>query len=276
MITSHTQPWLITLEAYRELNRAEQRALEAQAGEATRAAEPPYELRDGLATVQLHGPMFRRLTPRMSAAAAFCGLRLCSMEETGAALLQAAADPAVRTLLLDIDSPGGTVNGTPELAQLVRGIARQKHVYSFTAGQCCSAAYWIASQTDVIYAAPSSAVGSIGVLLPLVDCSSLYKSCGLKMEVFAAGKYKTIGLEGTSLTDEQREHLSEQVNKTWAAFRHAVTRRRLIAPEDMEGQSFYGTEAREKKLVDACVPSLPALQEKLIRRHAADLGTSSL
>lgn len=275
MITSHTQPWLITLEAYRELTRAEQRALEAQAGEATRAAEPPYELRDGLATVRLHGPMFRRLTPRMSAAAAFCGLRLCSMEETGAALLRAAADPAVRTLLLDIDSPGGTVNGTPELAQLVRGIARQKHVYSFTAGQCCSAAYWIASQTDVIYAAPSSAVGSIGVLLPLVDCSALYQSCGLKMEVFAAGKYKTIGLEGTSLTDEQREHLSEQVNKTWAAFRHAVTRR-LIAPEDMEGQSFYGTEAREKKLVDACVLSLPALQEKLIHRHAADLSTSSL
>ena len=276
MITSHTQPWLITLEAYCELNRAEQRAAGAQACEATRAAEPPYELRDGLATVRLHGPMFRRLTPRMSAAAAFCGLRLCSMEETGAALLQAAADPAVRTLLLDIDSPGGTVNGTPELAQLVRGIARQKHVYSFTAGQCCSAAYWIASQTDVIYAAPSSAVGSIGVLLPLVDCSALYQSCGLKMEVFAAGKYKTIGLEGTSLTDEQREHLSEQVNKTWADFRHAVTRRRLIAPEDMEGQSFYGTEAREKKLVDACVLSLPALQEKLIRRHAADLSTASL
>ena len=265
MITAPMQPWLITLEAYRELcivnfqSPAQSNAVDEKA--------QPYELRDGLATVRIHGTMLRQVSPRQKAIAAICGVRLCSMEETAAALLQAAADPAVHTTLLDIDSPGGTVNGTPELAQVVRTIAKDKHVYAFTAGQCCSAAYWVASQADVIYAAPSATVGSIGVILPVVDSSALYDRCGLKMEVFSAGKYKSTGMDGTSLTAEQRDRLTQQVNDTWGRFKQAVTRRRSIDEADMEGQSFYGSAAQEHHLVDACVLNKNAVQSKLILRH---------
>ena len=212
MITAPMQPWLITLEAYRELCTVNFQA-PAQ-GNAVDEKAQPYEVRDGLATVRIHGTMLRQVSPRQKAISAICGVRLCSMEETASALLQAAADPAVHTILLDIDSPGGTVNGTPELAQVVRIIAKDKHVYTFTAGQCCSAAYWVASQADVIYATPSATVGSIGVILPVVDNSALYDRCGLKMEVFSAGKYKSTGMDGTSLTEEQRNRLTQQVNDT--------------------------------------------------------------
>lgn len=265
MITAPMQPWLITLEAYRELcivnfqSPAQSNAVDEKT--------QPYELREGLATVRIHGTMLRQVSHRQQSIAAICGVRLCSMEKTASALLQAAADPAVHTILLDLDSPGGTVNGTPELAQVVRTVAKDKHVYAFTAGQCCSAAYWVASQADVIYAAPSATVGSIGVILPVVDSSALYDRCGLKMEVFSAGKYKSTGMDGTSLTAEQRNRLTQQVNDTWARFKQAVIRRRSISEADMEGQTFYGSDAREHHLVDACVLSLGAVQGKLIERH---------
>lgn len=265
MITSPMQPWLITLEAYRELCTVNFQA-PAQ-GNAVDEKAQPYELKEGLATVRIHGTMLRQVSPRQKAIAVICGVRLCSMEETASALQQAAADPAVHTILLDIDSPGGTVNGTPELAQVVRTIAKDKHVYAFTAGQCCSAAYWVASQADVIYAAPSATVGSIGVILPVVDSSALYDRCGLKMEVFSAGKYKSTGMDGTSLTEEQRDRLTQQVNATWARFKQAVTRRRSISEDDMEGQMFYGLEARDRHLIDACAPSLDGVKKKLIQRH---------
>lgn len=268
MITAPMQPWLITLEAYRELCTVNFQT-PAQEGNSVDAKQPSYELRDGLATVRIHGTMLRQVSPRQKAISAICGVRLCSMEETAAALLQAAADPAAHTILLDIDSPGGTVNGTPELAQVVRTVAKDKHVYAFTAGQCCSAAYWVASQADVIYAAPSATVGSIGVILPVVDSSALYDRCGLKMEVFSAGKYKSTGMDGTSLTEEQRDRLTQQVNATWARFKQAVTRRRSISEADMEGQTFYGLDAREHHLIDACVLSLGVAQGKLIERHRA-------
>ena len=267
MITSPMQPWLITLEAYRELCTVNFQA--PAKGNAVDEKAQPYELRDGLATVRIHGTMLRHVSHRQKSIAAICGVRLCSMEETAAALQQAAADPAVHTILLDIDSPGGTVNGTPELAQVVRTVAKDKHVYAFTAGQCCSAAYWVASQSDVIYATPSATVGSIGVILPVVDSSAFYDRCGLKMEVFSAGKYKSTGMDGTSLTEEQRDRLTQQVNATWARFKQAVTRRRTISDADMEGQSFYGTDARDKKLVDACIHSVGVVKGKILTRHAA-------
>lgn len=268
MTTSPMQPWLITLEAYRELCTVNFHS-PAQ-GNTVNEKSQPYELKNGLATVRIHGTMQRQVSPRQKAIAAICGVRLCSMEETASALLQVAADPAVHTILLDIDSPGGTVNGTPELAQVVCTIAKDKHIYAFTAGQCCSAAYWVASQADVIYAAPSATVDSIGVILPVVDSSALYDRCGLKMEVFSAGKYKSTGMDGTSLTEEQRDRLTQQVNATWARFKQAVTRRRSIDEADMEGQSFYGTDARDKKIVDACSSSFDELHRKLSLRHAHD------
>ncbi len=265
MITAPMQPWLITLEAYRELCTVNFHS-PAQ-GNGVDEKPQPYEVRDGLATVRIHGTMLRQVSHRQKSIAAICGVRLCCMEETASALLQAAADPAVHTILLDIDSPGGTVNGTPELAQVVRTIAKDKHVYAFTAGQCCSAAYWVASQADVIYAAPSATVGSIGVILPVVDSSALYDRCGLKMEVFSAGKYKSTGMDGTSLTEEQRDRLTQQVNATWGRFKQAVTRRRSISEADMEGQTFYGWEAQNEKLVDAIVISRSTLQQKIGKRH---------
>jgi len=260
------QPWLITLEAYRNLAAALRTAAPVSPAKET-APAAPYTAQGGVAVIPIHGTMMRQVRPQLRARADAWGVRLCDMQQTAAALRQAAADTDVHTIILDIDSPGGTVNGTPELAYAVEALSMGKHVYAFTAGQCCSAAYWIASQTDGIYATPSAIVGSIGVILPVLDSSALYEKEGLKVEVFAAGKYKSAGLDGTSLTEEQRERLTRQVNDTWATFKQAVNRRRSIAEEDMEGQTFYGNEALDRNLADAHAYTLDSLQHKLSLRH---------
>ncbi len=267
-MTAPYTPWLITLSAYRELCAA--LAIKPTATPAASDAEKPYDLQGGLATVPLHGTLMRDIPPAMAQRAAIYGVQLCSMSNTASTLRELAENPAIHTVLLDVDSPGGTVNGTPELAYAVQTLAQTKHVYTYTSGRCCSAAYWVASQSDVIYAAPSAMVGSIGVLLPLVDTSGLYERNGIKVEAIAAGKYKSTGLDGTALTDEQRALLTQRVESIWQQFKTAVNTRRSVAAEHMEGQSFYGNEARDKGLVDACAYSLAEVQYRLMKRHGGN------
>jgi signal peptide peptidase SppA len=173
-------------------------------------------------------------------------------EEIARAIREAVEREDVQAIFLDIDSPGGTVNGTPELAQTVADASRQKYVYAFTSGQMCSAAYWVASQCDAIYCSPSARVGSIGVILPVVDSSEAFRQEGLKIEVFAAGKFKSAGTPGTSLTEEQREWLQSDVNEIAADFKAAVLARgRKIPDEAMEGQTFSARNAQRFNLAGA-------------------------
>lgn len=232
------------------------------------SASEPYTLTDGLATVTLHGPVTRVLSARDRARMAFFGSEATASSELIQTLEELRCNPSVHTVLFDIDSPGGSVNGTPELAAAVRRLSKEKHTYAYTAGLCCSAAYWIASQCDAIYAAPSSRVGSIGVLLPLLDTSGLFTKAGMKMDVISAGKYKGAGVPGTALTEDQRLLLQAQVEATWEAFKAAVNLRRKVDAAHMEGQTFSGEVAVHAGLADACADTLAAVQEKVMKRHA--------
>jgi signal peptide peptidase SppA len=190
------------------------------------------------------------------------------MEDIEAALIAARDRADVQAVFLDVDSPGGTVNGTPELAALVADVSKAKYTYAFTDGQMCSAAYWIASQADAIFATPSARVGSIGVLLPVLDESEAFKQAGLKVELFAAGKFKSIGVEGTTLTDEQRTWIQAQVDETYGDFKAAVLARgRRITPDVMEGQSFSGRKASYNSLTSGVVQDRTTALMKLRERH---------
>ena len=85
--------------------------------------------------------------------------------DVSATLAAMEADPAVKKVCLAINSPGGTVTGVEEIANQVRSMS--KPTMAYTEGEMCSAAYWIASQSDAVFATPSARVGSIGVLLPM-------------------------------------------------------------------------------------------------------------
>ena len=178
----HFQPWLITPETHAAMLRASSR-VELFSQDSPEPPEPDLlSVENGVGIVTIHGALMKR--PDFFARLL---LGATDMEDVAAALETARDRADVQAVFLDVDSPGGTVNGTPELAALVADVSKAKYTYAFTDGQMCSAAYWIASQADAIFATPSARVGSIGV-------------------------------EGTALTEEQRAWIQTQVDETYADF----------------------------------------------------------
>lgn len=262
----HFTPWLITPETHAAMLRSLAR-MDLFSQELPQPAEPELlAVEDGVGIVTIHGALMKR--PDFFARLL---LGATDMEDVTAAL-EAARDRAdVQAVFLDVDSPGGTVNGTPELAALVADVSKAKYTYAFTDGQMCSAAYWIASQADAIFATPSARVGSIGVLMPMLDESKAFEQAGLKVELFAAGKFKSIGVTGTALTDEQRTWLQAQVDETYADFKAAVLARgRRITPDVMEGQCFSGRKASYNSLTSGVVASRATALMKLRERHVSE------
>ena len=259
----HYQPWLITPEAHAAMLRALGRT-EFFRDDTPQPPEPELlSVEGGVGIVTVHGALMKR--PDFFARL-FLGAT--DMEAVSEALAAARDREDVQAVFMDIDSPGGTVNGTPELAALVADVSKAKYTYAFTDGQMCSAAYWIASQADAIFATPSARVGSIGVLMPMLDESKAFEQAGLKVELFAAGKFKSIGVAGTSLTDEQRAWLQAQIDETYADFKAAVLARgRRITPDVMEGQCFSGRKASYNSLTSGVVGGRAEALTKLRERH---------
>ena len=108
------------------------------------------------------------------------------MRDIGALVEVAAADPKIRSILLHINSPGGTVDGTLELAEAVKAAAAIKPVVAYNDGLMASAAYWIGSQATRIVAAPMGEVGSIGTLMVHADYSVQLEQDGIHVEILRA------------------------------------------------------------------------------------------
>jgi len=113
------------------------------------------QLVDGVAVLPVTGPIFPRanMMTEMSGATAISALK--------ADFARAEADPAVKAILLDVDSPGGVVTGIDDFA--ARVAAARKPVVTYVAGMAASAAYWIAAASQAIIADRSAELGSIGV-----------------------------------------------------------------------------------------------------------------
>ncbi len=234
------------------------------------SSNPLLSVEDGVGIIRIHGPLMR--DPDLISSLLFGAT---DMNQVAEAIQEAVAQDAVKSILLDIDSPGGTVSGTPELAQAVADAAKLKSIHAFSAGQMCSAAYWIASQCDAVYATPSARVGSIGVMLPFIDSAEKFRSQGLKVEVFAAGKFKGMGTPGVSLSEEQRALIQSDLEEVAADFKTAVLARgRKIPDTAMEGQSFSARNAQRLNLA-GMAKSRDEVIARLRSMHTARVDTPS-
>jgi signal peptide peptidase SppA len=205
-------------------------------------------------------PMKGVISKNISELESLCGG--CDIQDVEEMLEECERDPAIKTIILDIDSPGGTSVGVPELANRVKNC--KKEVISFTASECCSAAYWIGSQASAFYATPSSTVGSVGVYIAYPDCSEAYKMEGVRMEVIKSGLFKGAGIPGTSLDANQRKMLQDEVNEIHGDFKAAVKGvREFVDDASMEGQTFSGKKAAEAGIVTSLTNGFDELMESL-------------
>lgn len=249
----YATPWHIVPEAHRRLQRMFEAHLASGLPDFDGDGDEdgsPYEVRDGVAVVPVNGVIGKRL----SRIEMMCGG--ADVDALVAAVRLAEDDGTVDSILLDINSPGGMVTGTPEASAALRSIS--KPLYAFSDSQMCSAAYWIGSSAEAILATSSSDIGSIGTYLAMVDSTRAFEMEGLKLELFKAGRLKAIGLDGKPFTDEERAFLQQSVDRANARFTSAVRASRAaagraISDETMQGQWFDGDQAEQLGLVDRVV-----------------------
>jgi signal peptide peptidase SppA len=182
------------------------------------------------------------------------------------AIRDAVANADVSSILLSIDSPGGTVAGTQDLADDVRAAATQKPVHAYVEDMAASAALWVASQASRVAANRTALVGSIGTILVVEDTSQAAAAAGVEVHVVATGAYKGAGVEGAPVTPEHLEYFRGIVDGLNEHFVAAVAegRRRDVAAIRgvADGRVMSAQEARRAGLIDA-VESRDAAVEEL-------------
>jgi len=189
-------------------------------------------------------------------------------------------DDRVGTVILDIDSPGGSVANLPETAAVIAGMST--HVVAQVNSLAASAAYWLASQADEIVATPSAEVGSIGVYTMHVDEREALAQEGVTVEIIRAGENKIASNPFEELTPEARADIQDGVDKFHAMFVGAVAKGRGVSSSAVvekfgDGKVFLAADALKRGMVDR-IATLDetigrAASGKKTRRRAAAVQT---
>jgi ClpP class serine protease len=169
------------------------------------------------------------------------------------AALDMVAEGGFTSLILDFNSPGGSVLGLQETASRIKSLQTQGiHTTAYASIMCASAAYYIASACQEIFAAPSAIVGSIGTYSVFVDWSKAAEMSGLSYKVFVArdAPLKAAGADGT-LTEAQADEMQRHVDEADSLFQAQLkgSRRRLNLEEASTG-AWWDARSAPRGMVD--------------------------
>jgi len=217
----------------------------------------PYEVTtDGIAVIPIEGT----LVNKAYGMDAWSGLR--SYADIQEEVLDAATDPAIKGILLDVDSPGGEVAGAFDLADLIREARTAKPIYAVANSDAFSAAYLLASSASKVFMSRTSGVGSIGVIMTHIDESVADEKAGLKYTIITSGAHKADFNPHTPLTGDAQKVMEAEVNRVAEMFFVSVAKSRGISVEairKMQAGLFFGTSAIEAGLAYAIGTKTDAL-----------------
>jgi len=177
-------------------------------------------------------------------------------QETIGELKKFSENPAVKAIVLRIDSPGGGVVPSQEIYDAVRRVRTKsnKAVIASMGSVAASGGYYIAAATDRIVANPGTLTGSIGVIMEMANVEGLLQKIGVEGVVVKSGKYKDVGSPLRKMSDEERGLLQTVMDDVHKQFIEAVAEgRSLEVPEVQalaDGRIFTGRQAKAAKLVD--------------------------
>jgi signal peptide peptidase SppA len=222
------------------------------------AAEPFDLVQDGVAII----PVIGTLAHRGGGINALSGLT--TYTEIRKAFQAAMGSQDVKTIVFDIDSGGGEVDGAFDLANYIwsRGVAESKkgakgkRILAFVNEAAFSAAYLLASAAQRVLIPPTGMVGSVGVIAQHVDQSKADEQAGLQYTAIYAGKYKNDMTPHQPLSDHARETLQARVDEVYRLFVETVARNRGMSPSVVDGTEagiFTADEAVKLKLVDQII-----------------------
>lgn len=265
--------WAITPEKFTEIQEVYQRHLhgekldiagvKAKTGDKTRK-EQGFQIIDDVAIIPIEGVIAKK----MNLLHEISGGASTQLIERDFKL--AMKHPDVNSILLVIDSPGGAVDGTPELANAIFEARGHKPIIAFSDGIMASAAFWIGAAADQIFISGRTVeVGSIGVVATHTDISKAEEKAGVKTTEIVAGKFKRIASQHEPLTKEGRASIQEMVDDVFSVFVSDVAKFRGVSEDTVlknmaDGRIFMGKKAVKAGLVDGIMT-----QDKIIKTMAA-------
>ena len=198
---------------------------------------------------------------------------LVSYEGIGAQLREAANDPSVHSVILDIDTGGGEAGGITTVAAQIKALAAQKRVVAMVNDTACSGGYWLASAASEIVVSETSIVGSIGVVMLHVNRAGEMQQRGLVPTLIHAGAHKVDANPFEKLPDTVRADIQAEVDSLRALFCAGVAAgrgNRLTAEQARatEARVFYGQAAIKAGLADR-LGSFDAVLAELQNRKGA-------
>lgn len=199
----------------------------------------------GIAVIPLHGV----IVPRADEFDEFFGL--IGLTSWLPRVEQAVADDAVGGVVLDIDSPGGMVDGVPEAAARLFALRGNKPIVAVANTLAASAAYWIGTAADKLFVTPSGEVGSIGVVSMHMDYSAMLEADGIDVTIFTAGKYKAEFTPYKPLTDAAKAHEQGVIEDIYGEFVAAVAKHRGVPASRVRSDYGEGRVVAAKPAVAA-------------------------
>lgn len=209
-------PWAITREKLDEIEailtfhmeggKFTAEELRARLGDPPQRAAPAK--RGAIAVIPLQGVISHRMGGMTEMSGGMSTERFSQM------FREALADESISAIVADVDSPGGTIAGVTELHAEIMKARGQKKLIAHVNGLGASAAYWIASAFDEIWATPSATVGSIGIIASHIDTSKADEKNGVTRTTFTAGKFKGEG--HGPLSDEAKEAVQARLDEAYA------------------------------------------------------------
>jgi protease IV len=187
-------------------------------------------------------------------------------EQWGRKIKQMADSKGVKAIVLDINSPGGSVGAVQELHSVIMRVRKEKNipVVALFGDVSASGGYYIAAACDRIVAHPGTLTGSIGVIFNVSNLEGLFSKVGYKSDPIKSGKHKDIGSPARPMTAEERNILQALIMDAYGQFVGAVAEGRRL-PEDevrrlADGRIYTGKQALDNKLVDKLGDSVDAVE----------------
>ena len=253
--------------------------IEAAVGDAPiRAAERRSTSADGSVAVI---PVFGTIAHRAHMVNQVSGAGGTSTEMLGKTIRMAASDPSIAAIVLDVDSPGGAVDGTPEVVDAIFNARGSKPIVAVANSLAASAAYWIGSAATELGVTPSGSIGSIGVLAVREYLDGPDPKTGRTMEIVKAGKYKAEGMGPGPLSDDARAHLQGMVDHYYGVMVRSIARNRGVSPDQVrteygEGRMFTAQEGLARGMVDRIETLDEAVARMANPRRRSRMGANAL
>lgn len=237
---------------------------------ATMAARRSEAQRAGggaVAVLPFYGVSTQRPPPAMAS-----GSGLMSTQAFANTLRMALADDSIGGILIDIDSPGGSVFGIQELSNEIYQARSQKPIVAIANSLAASAAYWIGSSASEFYITPGGEAGSIGVFAAHENRAKALEQAGIDTTLISAGKYKVEGSPFGPLSDEAKAFMQTRIDAHYGAFTRAVARNRNTNVETVrggmgEGRTLGAQAAKDAGLVDSIMTF-----DQVLQKMARDIG----